>query len=66
MFKDIVLNEIKEYAQYCTRENADEGLFMVLGVIRLFLRLNLISVEFMEMSVDLAFKENKAKKYSKN
>lgn len=66
MFKDIILNEIKEYAQYCTMENADEGLFMVLGVIRLFLRLNLISVEFMEMSVDLAFKENKIKKYSKN
>lgn len=59
MFKEIITNEIHEYAKYCNVENADEGLFMVMGVVRLFFRLGLISVDFMEHSVDLAFEENK-------
>ena len=56
MFKNIVLQEIEEFRKYCTIENADEGLFMIMGVIRLFIRLDLISIEFMEYSIDLAFK----------
>lgn len=61
MFKKIVLQEIEEYSKYCTLENADEGLFMVLGVIRLFLRLELITIEFMEYAIDLSFEEHRNK-----
>lgn len=67
MFKDIILQEIEEFKKFCVMENADEGLFMVLGVIRLFIRLELISVEFMEYAIDLIFKEHHFKiNYQKN
>ena len=58
MFKDLVLQEIQEYKNYCTPKNADEGLFMVLGVIRLFTRLEMITPDFMEYAIDLVFKEH--------
>ena len=61
MFKDIILQEIKEFKRYCNQENADEGLYMVLGVIRLFLRLDLITIEFMEYAIDLSFEEHRNK-----
>ena len=61
MFKDIIMQEIEEFKMYCTIENADEGLFMVMGVIRLFFRLELITVEFMEFAIDLIFKEHSIK-----
>lgn len=61
MFKDIIIQEIEEFKKYCTIENADEGLFMVMGVIRLFFRLELITVEFMEFAIDLSFKEHSIK-----
>lgn len=59
MFKELVLQEIKEYKTYCSKNNADEGLFMVLGVIRLLTRLELITSDFMEYAIDLAFNEHK-------
>lgn len=65
MFKKIILQEIEEYSNLCTIENADEGLFMIMGVIRLFTRLDLISVEFMEYAIDLAFEQNHKIKLSK-
>lgn len=58
MFKEIILEEIKEYSKYCTYANADEGLFMIMGVIRLFTRLELISIEFMEYAIDLSFEQH--------
>lgn len=58
MFKDLVLQEIKEYRLYCTKNNADEGLFMILGVIRMLTRLELITPDFMEYAIDQAFKEH--------
>ena len=61
MFKDIIMQEIEEFKKYCTIENADEGLFMVMGVIRLFYRLEVISVEFMEFAIDVTFKEHSIK-----
>lgn len=66
MFKDIILQEIQEYSKFCSLENADEGLFMIMGVIRLFTRLELISIEFMEYAIDLAFEQNHRIKLSKN
>jgi len=58
MFKELVLQEIKEYKMFCTQKNADEGLFMILGVIRMLTRLELITPDFMEYAIDLAFKEH--------
>jgi hypothetical protein len=58
MFKELVLQEIKEYKLYCTEKNADEGLFMILGVIRMLTRLELITPDFMEYTIDLVFKEH--------
>ena len=58
MFKELVLQEIKEYKMFCTQKNADEGLFMILGVIRMLTRLELITPDFMEYSIDLVFKEH--------
>lgn len=65
MFKDLVLQEIKEYKMFCTTKNADEGLFMILGVIRMLTRLELITPDFMEYAIDLVFEEHKklSKKY---
>ena len=59
MFKELVLQEIKEYKMFCSKKNADEGLFMILGVIRMLTRLEVISPDFMEYAVDLAFQEHK-------
>lgn len=59
MFKEIILKEIREYKDQYTQKNADEGLYMVLGVIRIFTRLELISPEFMEYAIDMAFDEHK-------
>ena len=58
MFKDLVLQEIQEYKMYCTKKNADEGLFMVLGVIRMLTRFEMITPDFMEYAIDLVFKEH--------
>lgn len=58
MFKELVLQEIKEYKLFCTEKNADEGLFMILGVIRMLTRLELITPDFMEYAIDLVFKEH--------
>lgn len=58
MFKELVLHEIKEYKMFCTEKNADEGLFMILGVIRMLTRLELITPDFMEYAIDLVFKEH--------
>ena len=58
MFKELVLQEIKEYRLYCSKKNADEGLFMILGVIRMLTRLELITPDFMEYAIDLVFKEH--------
>ena len=58
MFKELVLQEIKEYKMFCTEKNADEGLFMILGVIRMLTRLELITPDFMEYAIDLVFKEH--------
>lgn len=62
MFKELVLQEIKEYKMYCNNKNADEGLFMVLGVIRLLTRLELITPDFMEYAIDQAFQVHKSLK----
>jgi len=58
MFKELVLQEIKEYKMFCSEKNADEGLFMILGVIRMLTRLELITPDFMEYAIDLVFKEH--------